>query len=74
MHSISPTGQHHVVRLVTYGLTTCRARQIGWARENVALAQRNSADKLSRLDAGPQPQPRNSYFKPLNLTFQNPES
>mmetsp|Transcript_52775 Transcript_52775/g.125617 ORF Transcript_52775/g.125617 Transcript_52775/m.125617 type:complete len:856 (-) Transcript_52775:650-3217(-) len=27
------------------------AEQISWARENVALAQRNSSDKLSRLDA-----------------------
>ncbi|KAJ1489975.1 hypothetical protein T484DRAFT_1778571 [Baffinella frigidus] len=31
------------------------AEQISWARENVALAQRNSSDKLSRLDAGTLP-------------------
>jgi len=41
------------------GITTW---QLSWARENVALAQRNSADKISRLDAGAQPH----TLQPLN--------
>jgi len=35
----------------------CALWQIAWARENTALARRNAADKISRLDAGPPPQP-----------------
>ena len=35
----------------------CVLRQIAWARENTALARRNAADKISRLDAGLPPQP-----------------